>query len=622
MTTLKLFDLTFNCESFAGAVQQIISAAQKNQRGLVVTPNVDHIVLLQNDHAMREIFQTALLVYPDGMPLVWLSKLMAGNTPFPERITGADLLPAVCSKAAEQALRVYFLGGNPGIAAKAAENLVRLFPALIVAGTYCPPFGFEYDELETSRIKTDINSKNVDILFLGVGTPKQEKWAYANLPELQVGPVLCIGAAFDFAAGSSKRAPLQIQNAGLEWFWRLAHDPSRLWKRYLLRDSRFIPIAWHELRKKKYEKPKLAILGTRGIPACHGGFETFAEQLSLYLVSKGWAVTVYCQINGGDVFSEEVWNGVRLIHIPVQGSDTIGSIFFDWKSTLHALRERPLILTLGYNTALFSLMYRLAGVTNLINMDGFEWRRKKWSYLQRTWLYLNERFACLVANHLIADHPVINAHLCTRAKPSKITMIPYGADIVSKVDVNLLKPFGFEPGGYVLIIARTEPENTILEVVEAFSSRRRDCKLVLVGGFIPKINPYHAKIAAAAGDETIFLGPLYEKDVVMTLRTFCRLYIHGHQVGGTNPSLLEAMAAGSPVLAHDNQFNRWVSGGTAHYFKDSNACSLELDTLLDNSELLASLGRAARERCKMEFSNEIVLSKYQNLLDKWWRKSL
>ncbi|NVN91133.1 MAG: glycosyltransferase [Desulfuromonadales bacterium] len=376
--------------------------------------------------------------------------------------------------------------------------------------------------------------------------------------------------------------------------------------------------AYSESDKKKQLRPSLAILGTRGIPACHGGFETFAEQLSLNLVSNGWAVAVYCQNNGGEKLYESDWNGVRLVHIPVRGSDTIGSIFFDWKSTLHALSERPLILTLGYNTALFCLLYRLAGVTNLINMDGLEWKRKKWSLLQRSWLYLNERFACLVAHHLIADHPVIKTHLYTRANPSKITMIPYGVDIVSEVDVNLLKIFGLEPDKYVLIIARTEPENSILEIVKAFSKRIRGYKLVLVGGFAPDRYPYHAKIAATAGDETLFLGSVYKKDVVMALRTFCRLYIHGHQVGGTNPSLLEAMAAGSPILAHDNPFNRWVSADTAHYFKDADECCIELDALLSNTGLLKALGHAARGRCKVEFSNDTIMSKYQNLLRAWW----
>jgi exopolysaccharide biosynthesis WecB/TagA/CpsF family protein len=617
---MKLFNLDFNSVSLYGAVRQIISAAQQKQKGLVVTPNVDHVVMLLDDYEMRCIYKAALFRYADGMPIVWLSRLVSNNS-LPERVTGADLLPHVCKAAAGNDLNLYFLGGNPGIVEKAADNMRRLYPGVSIVGAYCPPFGFEHDPEESQRIIDDINSRNVHILFIGVGTPKQEKWAAAHLDRLQVGPILCIGAALDFAAGTSKRAPVWVQRSGMEWFWRLASDPRRLWRRYLLRDSRFIPLAWRELTTSRHDKPTLSILGTRGIPARHGGFETFAEQLSLYLVSKGWTVTVYCQDNGGEKLYENDWNGVRLIHIPVHGSDAMGSIFFDWKSTLHVLHEKSLVLTLGYNTALFCFMYRLAGVTNLINMDGFEWKRKKWSFFQRAWLYLNERFACLVANHLIADHPVINTYLGTRVKPSKITMIPYGADSVAGVDADLLKPFALDPGGYVLVVARAEPENSILEIVEAFSSRKRGYKLVLVGGYDPKNYQYHAKIVAATGDEIVFLGPVYEKDVVMALRTFCRLYIHGHQVGGTNPSLLEAMAAGSPVLARDNQFNRWVSGDTAKYFKDGDECCRELDTLLDNSALLATLGRAANERCKMEFSKETVMSKYEKLLSKWWYKS-
>lgn len=616
----SMFGFLFEKVSLPEAVLQIIAAAQSARKGLVVTPNVDHVIMLQDDAEMRRIFQNALFRYADGMPLVWLSRLTS-NSPLPERVTGADLLPAVCAQAAEHGLRVYFLGGNPGIADKAAANLVRRSPGLVVAGTYCPPFGFEDDAEQTSRMVDDINSKRVDILFMGVGAPKQEKWAYANLNRLQVGPILCIGAAFDFAAGSSKRAPLAVQKAGLEWFWRLMHEPRRLWKRYLLRDSRFIPMAWRELTSHKQETPSLAILGTRGIPARHGGFETFAEQLALYLASKGWNVTVYCQNNGVGQCYEETWNGVSLIHIPVRGSDTPGSIVFDWKSTLHVLRERSLVLTLGYNTALFSIMYRLAGVTNLINMDGFEWKRKKWSLPQRAWLYLNERLACLLGNHLIADHPEVQTHLNTRVDRSKITMIPYGADIVHDADASLLQPFGLEPASYALMIARPEPENSILEVVTAFSAHPRGYRLVLVGAFDPERHSYHARVKAAAGSEVSFLDAIYDKEKVAALRYHCRLYIHGHQVGGTNPSLLESMAAGAPVLAHDNQFNRWVAGSSAIYFKDIVSCAEALGRLLPDNQLLCDLGHAGQGRCGQEFSSERMLADYEKLLHGWWLRS-
>ncbi|MEI6207085.1 MAG: DUF1972 domain-containing protein [Desulfuromonadales bacterium] len=369
-----------------------------------------------------------------------------------------------------------------------------------------------------------------------------------------------------------------------------------------------------------YVQKRVSILGSRGIPARHGGFETFAEQISLYLVKNGWTVTVYCQNNSGKELFEEMWNGVRLIHIPVGCSDTVGSIIFDLKSTFHVMREKSLVFTLGYNTAIFSFCYRIFGITNLINMDGFEWRRKKWSLLQKCWLYLNERIACKVANHLIADHPEIKKHLQTRVKASKISMIPYGVDVIENCDVSVLRKFGLQQNCFALVVARPEPENSVLEIIQAYSSKKRGYNLVIVGSHDPRNYPYHAKLSLSAGDEVIFLGTVYDKNILNSLRRFCRLYIHGHQVGGTNPSLLEAMSAGNAILAHDNPFNRWVAGDSAVYFKDQSECSTALDSLIDNSEKLQKLGSNALKICKEKFVSEKVMSAYNDLLCAWLAK--
>ena len=130
----------------------------------------------------------------------------------------------------------------------------------------------------------------------------------------------------------------------------------------------------------------LRILGTRGIPAQHGGFETFAQHLALYLSDHDWEVIVYCQDEGSGAAYENTWSNVSLIHIPVKSKGAFGTIEFDWKSTLHASKGKDLILTLGYNTAIFCFLYRLKGIINIINMDGIEWKRDKWSFIERTWL--------------------------------------------------------------------------------------------------------------------------------------------------------------------------------------------------------------------------------------------
>lgn len=166
-------------------------------------------------------------------------------------MTGADLLFEVCALAAKRGLKVAFVGGLPGVAEQARTNLAKLYPGLNVVGCYCPPFGFENSELESQKVVDFCNELRPDILFIGVGAPKQEKWAAKHLSRIDVGPVLCVGAAFDFAAGTIKRAPVIVQRCGVEWLWRLASEPKRLWRRYLLRDSKFVGIALREILARR-----------------------------------------------------------------------------------------------------------------------------------------------------------------------------------------------------------------------------------------------------------------------------------------------------------------------------------------------------------------------------------
>lgn len=361
---------------------------------------------------------------------------------------------------------------------------------------------------------------------------------------------------------------------------------------------------------------KLSILGCRGIPGNHGGFETFAERLSRYLVQHNWEVTVYCEDYKGTEISEEYWNDIRLIHIPVPKASASATILFDWKSTLHAAREGNLILTLGYNTALFSGWYRLKGLTNIINMDGLEWRRQKWSTPEKAWLYLNERFGCWFGNHLVADHPEIANHLSTRVSRRKITMIPYGAERVGKADESLIKPYGLTPNNYSIVIARPEPENNILEIVSAFSSKRRNAKLVVLGNYRPNKIDYHRQVLEAASDEVVFPGGIYDLPTVGALRYYATLYLHGHTVGGTNPSLVEAMGAGAAVLAHNNHFNRWVAGPGAHYFNNAIDCARAFDELLDDADELRRMKQASLKRFNEGFSAEIECHTYEDLLER------
>ena len=364
----------------------------------------------------------------------------------------------------------------------------------------------------------------------------------------------------------------------------------------------------------------LRILGARGIPACHGGFETFAEFLALYLVDRGWRVIVYCQNEGVDPIYEDLWLGVERVHISVPQKGPKGTIFFDWQATAHAGRFKDLCLTLGYNTAVFCLLLRIRGVPNLINMDGIEWARAKWGVFSKTWFWLNEWAGCFLANHLIADHPMIKKHLCSRVNDQKITMIPYGADIVTNAPIEPIVPLGLKSRQYLIVVARAEPENSLLEIIGGFSSKLRGLNLVVLGKYEPDKNSYHRAVMEAASPEVIFVGAIYDKLLVRSLRFHSVAYLHGHQVGGTNPSLIEAMGSGNAVIAHDNQFNRWVAGDSALYFNGTEDCSHKIDEILGSENKILSNRAGMINRHSNIFTWGKILSDYEVLLTKWLPK--
>jgi N-acetylglucosaminyldiphosphoundecaprenol N-acetyl-beta-D-mannosaminyltransferase len=231
--------------SFIEVVDEICSKCKNKITTYVVTPNVDHIIQLQKDSEFRKAYDAASLVLSDSMPLMWAAKFL--GTPLKEKISGSDLFPKLCEVASEKGYKLFFLGGRQGAALKASEVLRKKYPSIQIAGVYAPPFGFEGDETENNKIIKMIKVADPDILFVGLGAPKQEKWIYKHYKELNVPVSIGIGVTFEFVSGMVKRAPLWMQKAGLEWFWRLMMEPKRLWKRYLIDDMKFF---WLVLRQK------------------------------------------------------------------------------------------------------------------------------------------------------------------------------------------------------------------------------------------------------------------------------------------------------------------------------------------------------------------------------------
>lgn len=237
MPKVNICNVKIDNISMQDAINIIGGLVEDGGQYYAVAPNVDHIIILQKDSEFRETYDGASLTLPDGIPLLWAARFL--GTPLKERISGSDLFPELCAFAAERGYKLFFLGGRPDAGSKAADVLRGKHPGIQIVGIYSPPFGFENDAAENRKIIQMISDAKPDILFVGLGAPKQEKWIYKYKDKCHVPVSIGIGVSFEFVSGTVKRAPLWMQRAGLEWLWRLMMEPKRLWRRYLIDDMKF-----------------------------------------------------------------------------------------------------------------------------------------------------------------------------------------------------------------------------------------------------------------------------------------------------------------------------------------------------------------------------------------------
>ena len=240
MSRIKFLNTEVDNLTMNEAIQKIEQLILNKKPSYVVTPNVDHIVKLETDKEFQEVYKEADLILTDGMPLIWISKLK--KNPIKEKVSGSDLFPRVCKLAADKGYKVFLLGAAEGVAVRAAENLRAKYNGLNIIGTYSPSYGFEKKEDEIQKIIELINEVKPDILAVGLGAPKQEKFLYNYRKQLNVPVSLAIGASIDFEAGNMSRAPKWMQNIGLEWLYRLYQEPRRMAKRYLIDDVKIIKL--------------------------------------------------------------------------------------------------------------------------------------------------------------------------------------------------------------------------------------------------------------------------------------------------------------------------------------------------------------------------------------------
>jgi glycosyltransferase involved in cell wall biosynthesis len=309
----------------------------------------------------------------------------------------------------------------------------------------------------------------------------------------------------------------------------------------------------------------IGIAGTRGIPNHYGGFEQVAAYLSRELVERGHSVSVYSPHD--HPYKGDTWEGVRILRCYCPALGTIGQFAYDLNCLLDARKRGfDVLLLLGYTSSSVWGRWYPKGPIIINNMDGMEWKRSKYSKPVRLFLRYAERLAVRYSHHYIADSTTVRDYLQWRYGV-RSRYIPYGAEVFHSPKEAHLREYGVCPGTYSMLVARMEPENNIEMVLEGFSQSRIDRHLLVIGDTSHHYGK-HLLHRFGHNPRILFGGPLFDQERLHSLRAGCHFYFHGHSVGGTNPSLLEAMASRTLIAAHDNPFNRGVLGRNAFYFHD------------------------------------------------------
>jgi glycosyltransferase involved in cell wall biosynthesis len=323
---------------------------------------------------------------------------------------------------------------------------------------------------------------------------------------------------------------------------------------------------------------KIGILGTRGIPNQYGGFEQLAEYLSVGLVNRSFEVWVYNTHNHS--YQEKAWNGVHIIHCanPEDKLKTAGQFIYDLNCILDARkRDFDVLLLLGYTSMSVWGRFFPKKPSIIINMDGLEWKRSKYPAWVRKFLFNAEKMAVKFCDYFVADSLAIQKYLESKYDITS-EFIAYGADILGPAEESDIIEQGLTKYNYFLVIARMEPENNIEMILDGFAASNSHKKMIIIGNSTNSFGVY-LKNKFQHDPRIAFIGSLYDKSKLHSLKAFSTLYFHGHSAGGTNPSLLEAMASGSLIAAHNNEFNSSVLQKDAYYFLDAS----EVKTLVEET---------------------------------------
>lgn len=562
--------------------------------------NVHTTVMAFRDVEYRKVQNEAAMALPDGKPLSIVSK--GRGYPEAKRVPGPDLMPEIFKLSKEKGYRHFFYGSTQETLDKLRQNLRAEYPYLQIVGMESPPFR-PLTEKEDKEIIEKINEAKPDFIWVALGAPKQEKWMFDHAGKLN-GVMLGVGAAFDFIAGTVKRAPRWMQESCLEWLYRIMQDPKRLIGRYVSTNIAFL---YHVKReslalKRKNKKDhngiiKIAMIGHKRIPSREGGVEVVVEELSTRLTSQGYQVEAYNRsgyhVSGKDFGNsrKKYYKGIRIIIVPTFKNGKLNAIVYSILATLRALFGGYDVIHYHAEGPCATLFIpRIFGIRVIATIHGLDWQRAKWGRFASGVLKFGEKMAAKYANEVIVLSRNVQQYF-EETYGRETHYIPNG---ISKPEIReaqkIKEKYGLEKDGYILFLARLVPEKGLHYLIEAYRAINTEKKLVIAGGSSHSVEYMRHVQNMASEDPRIIMTNFVEGRMLEELYSNAYLFILPSDVEGMALTLLEAMSYGCCCLVSDIQENMEVIEDKAFSFKKGDVADLEkkLLFLLSNPQQVES----------------------------------
>lgn len=589
----------------------------------ICVSNVHTTVMAFRDEEYRKVQNSAAMALPDGKPLSLVSRRRGYIKA--RRVPGPDLMPRIFELSKEKGYRHYFYGSTEETLNKLKKQLQEKYPYLQIAGMYSPPFRPVTDE-EDLEVISKINETKPDFIWVALGAPKQENWMYDHQGKV-TGIMLGVGAAFDFEAGTIKRAPHWMQEMYLEWFYRIIQDPIRLIPRYL--DTNF-SFMWNtaketrQLRKqrKKNRKLKVAMIGHKRIPSREGGVEVVVEELSTRFTQRGYEVEAYNRsgyhVSGKDFGNsrKKFYNGIRIIIVPTFRNGKLNAIVYSVLATFRALFGGYDVIHYHAEGPCSTLFIpKLFGIRVVATIHGLDWQRAKWGNFASRVLKFGEKMAAKYADEVIVLSKNVQQYFMN-TYGRKTHFIPNG---ITRPEIREVKEiaekYGLYKDGYILFLARLVPEKGLHYLIEAFEAIETDKKLVIAGGSSHSFEYMKQVQEMAAKDERIIMTDFVQGRVLEELYSNAYLFVLPSDVEGMALSLLEAMSYGNCCLVSDINENTEVVEDKAVSFKKGDVSDLKekLEYLLFHPEKVTEYKKESTDFICKKYNWEDVVDQTESL---------